>query len=177
MTIISTVLILIILSLIFNCTSPLDILRSPIRDMGEKNWWGKKNNNNVLLRDLAKKCFILGQCISGSGKLKNKTNKFKNGMCTPVGEFYFEIGLKYKDIKSVLGSRDGFLISKRHLKRLLNAKCNITLTSQSWLNSLAINCNTLDSFTGTIGCKSNVTVWLLDWYNVTLEQGSDEHWH
>lgn len=34
-------------------------------------------------------------------------------------EFYFELGLKYKDIKSVLNRRHGFEISKRHLKRKL----------------------------------------------------------
>lgn len=36
--------------------------------------------------------------------------------------FYFEIGLKFKDITSVLGSRHVFLITERHLKRLLNAR-------------------------------------------------------
>ncbi|KAL7397988.1 hypothetical protein ABVT39_002719 [Epinephelus coioides] len=37
-------------------------------------------------------------------------------------EIYFEIGLKYKDIKSVLASEHGFHVSERHLKRLLNAR-------------------------------------------------------
>nr|XP_033492050.1 uncharacterized protein LOC117263018 [Epinephelus lanceolatus] len=37
-------------------------------------------------------------------------------------EFYFEIGLKYKDIKSVLASKHGFHVSERQLKRLLNAR-------------------------------------------------------
>ncbi|XP_019737807.1 uncharacterized protein LOC109523234 isoform X1 [Hippocampus comes] len=37
-------------------------------------------------------------------------------------EFYFEIGLKYKDIKSVLDVKYGFQISERHLKRVLNQR-------------------------------------------------------
>lgn len=37
-------------------------------------------------------------------------------------EFYFEIGLKYRDIKSVLRCRHGLHISERHLKRILCAK-------------------------------------------------------
>ena len=37
-------------------------------------------------------------------------------------DFYFELGLKYKDITSVLGNRHGFLVSERHLKRILRAR-------------------------------------------------------
>ncbi|XP_030609254.1 uncharacterized protein LOC115796912 [Archocentrus centrarchus] len=43
----------------------------------------------------------------------------------PWGEyidFYFDLGLNYKDITSVLGSRHGFHISERHLKRVLSAR-------------------------------------------------------
>ena len=32
---------------------------------------------------------------------------------------YFELGLKYSDIKSILASRHAFHISERHLKRIL----------------------------------------------------------
>ena len=32
---------------------------------------------------------------------------------------YFELGLKYLDIKSILASRHAFHISERHLKRIL----------------------------------------------------------
>ncbi|CAJ1057724.1 uncharacterized protein LOC110369479 [Xyrichtys novacula] len=37
-------------------------------------------------------------------------------------DFYFSIGLTYKDIKSVLARRHGFDISERHLKRILRAR-------------------------------------------------------
>ncbi len=37
-------------------------------------------------------------------------------------EFYFELGLKYKDIRSVLNTRHGFDVSERHLKRILRKK-------------------------------------------------------
>ncbi|XP_035805796.1 uncharacterized protein LOC111571037 [Amphiprion ocellaris] len=37
-------------------------------------------------------------------------------------EFYFEIGLKYKDIQAVLSKRHSFHISERHLKRILSAR-------------------------------------------------------
>ncbi|XP_074525951.1 uncharacterized protein LOC141790170 [Halichoeres trimaculatus] len=37
-------------------------------------------------------------------------------------DFYFEIGLKYKDIKTILESRHGCQISERHLKRVLKAR-------------------------------------------------------
>lgn len=33
-------------------------------------------------------------------------------------EFYFDLGLKYKDIKTVLGSRHGFDISERRRSRI-----------------------------------------------------------
>ena len=37
-------------------------------------------------------------------------------------EFYFEMGLKYSEIKTVLSSRHGFEISERHLKRFLSER-------------------------------------------------------
>lgn len=37
-------------------------------------------------------------------------------------EVYFELGLKYKDMQSVLSSRHGFDISERHLKRILRER-------------------------------------------------------
>ncbi|XP_036006071.1 uncharacterized protein LOC118566787 [Fundulus heteroclitus] len=37
-------------------------------------------------------------------------------------DFYFELGLEYKHIKSVLDSRHGFSISERHLKRVFRAR-------------------------------------------------------
>ncbi|XP_070411871.1 uncharacterized protein [Nothobranchius furzeri] len=37
-------------------------------------------------------------------------------------DFYFDIGLTYKDIKFVLGCRHGVDISERHLKRILSAR-------------------------------------------------------
>ena len=37
-------------------------------------------------------------------------------------DFYFRIGLTYKDIKSILARRHGFDISERHLKRILRAR-------------------------------------------------------
>ncbi|KAK2853351.1 hypothetical protein Q5P01_006012 [Channa striata] len=40
----------------------------------------------------------------------------------PFIELYFELGLKYKDIKSVLSSKHNFHISERHLKRILRAR-------------------------------------------------------
>ncbi|KAK2821902.1 hypothetical protein Q5P01_021967 [Channa striata] len=40
----------------------------------------------------------------------------------PLIELYFELGLKYKDIKSVLSSIHNFHISERHLKRILSLR-------------------------------------------------------
>ncbi len=37
-------------------------------------------------------------------------------------EFYFELGLKYKEIRAVLSTRHGFYVSERHLKRILREK-------------------------------------------------------
>ena len=34
-------------------------------------------------------------------------------------DVYFELGLKYSDIKAILASRHAFQISERHLKRIL----------------------------------------------------------
>ncbi|XP_051939858.1 uncharacterized protein LOC127613013 [Hippocampus zosterae] len=50
-------------------------------------------------------------------------------------EFYFEIGLKYKDIKSVLDVKYGFQISERHLKRVLNQR---GLFRRKTFNDLAV---------------------------------------
>ncbi len=37
-------------------------------------------------------------------------------------EFYFELGLKYKEIRAVLSTRHGFYVSEKHLKRILREK-------------------------------------------------------
>lgn len=48
-------------------------------------------------------------------------------------EFYFKLGLKYKDIKSVLDRRHGFRISERHLERKLSARGHVRRKAYSHL--------------------------------------------
>ena len=62
-------------------------------------------------KKVTQKCFNVGQSIYGSRKPKTKQTNTKMEFAQPwerLIEFYFEIGLKYKDIKSVLSSRHGF---------------------------------------------------------------------
>ncbi len=56
-------------------------------------------------------------------------------------EFYFELGLKYKEIRAVLSTRHGFYVSERHLKRILREKGLSRRKSSS-----VISCSTLGNF-------------------------------
>ena len=73
-----------------------------------------------VLRDIAKDFARYRKPTSGS-----EFNFRVRGKPTTTMEFgrfidvYFELGLKYSDIKSILASRHAFHISERHLKRIL----------------------------------------------------------
>ena len=119
------------------CTQPHGkVVRSPLRGMGKKKMGGKKKFCGILQKCFniiarshktfgrsCKKNFLFRSMYVRVRETKNKTKNTKMERAHPLErfiEFYFVIGLKYKEIKSVHGSRHSFLISERHLKRLLN---------------------------------------------------------
>lgn len=102
------------------CGRTLNKTRVKIRFVNVKRTEPRKEKNemqrkDVLSTDLAK-VFQNLQRASGSGNQKQTQRTTAERI-----EFKFDIGLRYEDIKSMLGSRPGFNISERHLKRLLSA--------------------------------------------------------
>ena len=81
---------------------------------------GGRKKKNDLLCEISQKTARYRKPTSGS-----EFNFRVRGKPTTTMEFgrfidvYFELGLKYSDIKAILASRHAFQISERHLKRIL----------------------------------------------------------
>lgn len=82
-----------------------------------------------------KAILILKQCGCIIGSLNGSEIDIDGVYRSPFSELYVCMGLTYEDIKSFLGSRYGFNISKRHLKGLPSARglshCKVMLRSSS----------------------------------------------
>lgn len=67
-------------------------------------------------------------------------------------DFYFELALNYKHIKSVLGTRWWFHMRERNLKGVFSTwrliQCKLYSTSEFWFDSLMLICNNQDSLAG-----------------------------